>query len=177
MIDTLSGVFLNEAFTMEQAPAAQQAHGGTHDKARPERALTTLQAGRALAAIAVVAFHAHVFYLPERLHPGASISPIFDLGYAGVEYFFVLSGFIMLMVHRGDIGRPARALRFVKKRLLRVLPFYWAVLLGTILLVFAQSSGGPGPLQLLHSIFLVPMAGDRPLIVHQAWTMSHEFLF
>ncbi|WP_353473010.1 acyltransferase [Salipiger sp. H15] len=139
---------------------------------------TTLQAGRAIAAIAVVFFHAHVFFLPERLHPGQSVSPVFDMGYSGVEFFFVLSGFIMFLVHRRDIGQRGAGLRFLVKRVLRILPFYWCVLLGLIALtLLGLGSARLDLARALHAAFLLPMADGSPLLIEPAWTLTHEFLF
>jgi len=54
--------------------------------------LTTLQAGRAIAAIMVVLFHIEIFIFPDRLYPGQGAFKPFEIGYSGVEFFFALSG-------------------------------------------------------------------------------------
>ena len=41
--------------------------------------ITTLQVGRGAAAIAVVMFHANVFFIPKRLHPGQIAGTIFSI--------------------------------------------------------------------------------------------------
>ena len=51
---------------------------------------------------------------------------------SGVDIFFVLSGFIIYFIHAKDIGRPQRIYNFAKKRLSRVYPAYWVVLLGVL---------------------------------------------
>lgn len=148
--------------------------------AASKNSFDTLQAGRALAAIFVVFFHAHVFFIPERLYPGLSISRAFNMGYAGVEFFFVLSGFIMILVHRRDIGVPERAGRFMTKRVLRILPFYWVVTLLLVALLVLQGGASGDRLSLerfLFSMALVPMPDGSPLLIGAAWTLSHEFLF
>lgn len=140
----------------------------------------TLQVGRALAAIAVVFFHAHVFFIPERLYPGLSISRIFDIGYSGVEFFFVLSGFIMMLVHQRDIGIPQQAAVFFKKRFVRIVPFYWVVLFVLIVLLSAQWPESADRLSLetvLYSVVLLPQPSGEPLLIGAAWTLSQEFLF
>lgn len=142
--------------------------------------LTTLQAGRAIAAIAVVAFHAHVFFIPERLYPDQSVSRVFNFGYAGVEFFFVLSGFIMAFVHGPDIGRPDRAAAFLRRRVTRILPFYWVVLLLLVGLLLLQWPGSADRLtvpNIVHSFLLLPKPDGSPFLITAAWTLSHEFLF
>lgn len=165
---------------MSYQDAAASPYNQSQVSEKKGQSLTTLQAGRALAAIAVVCFHAHIYFIPERLYPGASVSRIFNFGYAGVEYFFVLSGFIMLLVHRKDIGSPERANRFAKKRIVRILPFYWVVLLSLFALLLSQwpeTADRLGIQRLLHSFFLIPMPDGSPLLIGAAWTLTHEFLF
>lgn len=53
--------------------------------------LQGLQCGRAVAALLVVIFHANSFLLPNRLYDGLHAGRLFNFGYAGVEFFFVLS--------------------------------------------------------------------------------------
>ncbi len=53
--------------------------------------LDGLQCGRAVATLMIVAFHANVFILPDRLLDGVKASRVFNMGYAGVELFFVLA--------------------------------------------------------------------------------------
>jgi peptidoglycan/LPS O-acetylase OafA/YrhL len=70
--------------------------------------LKSLQACRAAAAILVVLYHTShgIFRLP-RYFEHKPFGPVFDFGFAGVDFFFVLSGFIMMHVHAADIGRPS----------------------------------------------------------------------
>ena len=68
--------------------------------------LKCLQAGRALAALAVVAFHLSTAFSDPR-YGSHSIGQAFTRhGNLGVDFFFVLSGFIILNAHARDIGRP-----------------------------------------------------------------------
>ncbi|WP_194134376.1 acyltransferase family protein [Salipiger mangrovisoli] len=141
---------------------------------------STLQVGRAIAAIAVVIFHANTFFVPQRLHGGDSAARIFDMGYAGVEYFFVLSGFIMVLSHRHQFGDASCAGNFLTKRVVRIIPFYWAVMLVLLAMMLVYPSAADGRFSvenLLHSLFLVPNSDGTPLMIHSAWTLSHEFLF
>ena len=56
----------------------------------------------------------------------------FQFGHAGVDLFFVISGFVILFVHWEDIGRPQRISRYAGRRLTRILPIYWVALALTI---------------------------------------------
>lgn len=139
--------------------------------------LDGIQMGRAIAALMVVVFHANVFYLPDRLYDGGNVSPVLDMGYSGVEFFFVLSGFIMYLVHRRDFGRPERAKRFLWKRLVRIYPLLWFVSGGAIMLA-TLSPDASRPVN-AWTTFTVMTLWPTPqeLLLTPAWTLQHEMLF
>jgi peptidoglycan/LPS O-acetylase OafA/YrhL len=87
--------------------------------------LRTLQAGRGVAAIAVLLYHLNLELVAR--FGGASVSGL-EVGWAGVDFFFVLSGFIIWHVHAGDIGQDGRLGRYLWNRFTRLYPVYWAVL-------------------------------------------------
>jgi exopolysaccharide production protein ExoZ len=141
--------------------------------------LDALQGGRAAAALLVVLYHANDFVLPLRLYEGGIAWKGFGWGYAGVEFFFVLSGFIIAHVHRADIGRPERIGRFLRKRVLRIYPIYWAVLsvllLGYLLVPALAPEAARDPWAVVTSYLLLPDEGRTVLPV--AWTLKHEMAF
>lgn len=143
------------------------------------RRLDGLQAGRAVAALMVVMFHASVFFLPEDYYAGQGGPALFGMGYAGVEFFFVLSGFIMVFVHLRDFGVPSRAPRFMEKRIVRIYPIYWAIYGLLTLAYFAVPRTGPpnarDPEAIITSLLLWPMP-DQP-VLRVAWSLQHEMLF
>lgn len=68
--------------------------------------ISVLQAGRAIAALAVV-FHHAAAYAEENLEPlPAALGALAGRGYLGVDFFFVLSGFI---IYRTNLGKPPTA--------------------------------------------------------------------
>jgi peptidoglycan/LPS O-acetylase OafA/YrhL len=104
---------------------------------------------------------------------------VFKFAHAGVDFFFVLSGFIIFHVHRNDLGNPARFGEYIKRRFVRIFPTYWTVLAfwGLILAVspthdFYERSVGA----VLTSTFLIPVADHNP-ILGVSWTLQHEVLF
>lgn len=141
--------------------------------------LDGLQAGRAVAAIMVVAFHGNIFILPDRLYDGDRASAAFNMGYAGVEFFFVLSGFIMVFAHRRDFGIPARFTTFMAKRIVRIYPIYWIIFAILTVGYLLVPSMGPelarDPVAIATSFLLWPMPYDP--IMSVAWTLKHEMLF
>lgn len=142
--------------------------------------LLTVEAGRAIAALLVVAFHASDAILPTSAYwDGPVFGGFFDFGYAGVEFFFVISGFIIAHVHAGDIDEPGRFGRFARRRLLRIYPLYWLTLSGALLLgVVLARLGARAPAQEvgLASILLVGREPSPPGLA-VAWTLFHEMLF
>jgi peptidoglycan/LPS O-acetylase OafA/YrhL len=143
--------------------------------------LENIQALRAAAVFAVVSFH--VAAITSEWGGSALLKPFLYFGFAGVDLFFVISGFIMVTVHRRDLGNPAYRSTFVRKRFLRIMPTYWIAWLIAAAL-FAWYYGFPPPcygsesatLPLLKSLFLLPSAHEHCLIP-QAWTLNYEMYF
>ncbi|WMJ70873.1 acyltransferase [Stenotrophomonas sp. 24(2023)] len=80
-----------------------------------------LQALRLVAALLVVITHAS-FYTHERLN---SQMPIWSPGAIGVDIFFVISGFVMMLTADSFINRPDGWKVFAARRVLRIVPMYW----------------------------------------------------
>ena len=79
---------------------------------------------RALAIVIVIIFHLQSF-LPNILEP------IADIGWMGVDLFFVLSGFLIgsQLLKPFTQGEPLKLIDFYIRRAYRILPAYFAVLL------------------------------------------------
>lgn len=55
-----------------------------------------------------------------------------------VQYFFTLSGFVMLTAHHQDLAKPKASLRFLRRRSCGIYPVFWLSLL-TPALAFAAA--------------------------------------
>jgi len=143
------------------------------------RQLNFLQVLRGIAAVMVVLFHAHIYVLPHKIQEGKQIFLGFNMGYSGVEIFFVLSGFIMWHIHHLDLGQPSQLGRFVFKRITRIYPTYLLVLAGIVSLYFIIPDSGPENArnipEILLSASLLPTSFLPVLDV--AWTLQYEMLF
>lgn len=148
---------------------------------RPDGSLQSLQVGRGLAAVAVLLYHANLIIgLPK--YYGVQPAEILIAGKAGVEYFFVLSGFVMVIAHWRDLHGEADMAGFIWKRFRRVYPLLWAVLLPLMLLVSLDPSYSPanevGVMDYLSALAIAPVL-DLPvepfLIVE--WSLRYEILF
>lgn len=141
----------------------------------------SLELARGLAAFLVLLFHIDRYYFnTPKYYPGPVLDGLFGFGHAGVEFFFVLSGFIMIWSHWRDLGVPGKVGPFIVKRVIRIYPLVWfctLVLLGMYLAVpNSARSDYRDPLVVLQSLALV---GTFPQISidFPAWTLWHENVF
>jgi exopolysaccharide production protein ExoZ len=140
--------------------------------------LESLQVGRGVAAFMVLVFHSQVFM--RVVHPESVLTRTFGFGRTGVDFFFVLSGFLMVYVHRRDFGMPKRLGLYAYKRLTRIYPVYWvlcAVLIPIVLLApwVMQNQGKSTLATLLMSVFLIPHDGAR--LIGITWSLEYELMF
>ncbi|WP_428969710.1 acyltransferase family protein [Sphingomonas sp. Xoc002] len=125
---------------------------------------------RAIAAIWVVVFHQF------RGH-----GPLFAMGSHGVDIFFVISGFIMVIMTDARAVTPGR---FLLDRATRILPLYYVATLTAYLIVAVGlhfHGAIASPLFLLKSLLFIPthnaaMPGIYPM-VYLGWTLNFEMFF
>lgn len=133
--------------------------------------LLSVQYLRGLAALFVVISHTnHKIYQIDGTKPDW-----FSIGAAGVDLFFMISGFIMCHVTE---GRTINPISFLTARVKRIIPLYWALTLLAMLIYIIRpdlvnSSGGETTI--LHSFTLLPV-GEK-FLIQNGWTLSFEFLF
>lgn len=127
--------------------------------------------------MAVAAGHAaqlEIRYLPDPL-----MSPVWMMGFSGVDLFFVISGFVMVHV-TGPRGRPSERIsgHFLLARLTRIFPPYWLYTLLALAGVLLIPSLGDGRIEagpLIRSVLLIPDWTQPFLPV--GWTLIHELYF
>jgi peptidoglycan/LPS O-acetylase OafA/YrhL len=140
---------------------------------RPPHRLSGIEASRGVAAGLVVLYHV-ARHLDKG--PGApTLRSLLQFGHAGVDFFFVISGFIILFVHYGDIGRPDRLAHYVARRFTRLMPTYWVALTLAVAFALAGTHGAPSLANLIWSASLLP--SNRETILGVAWTLQFEILF
>jgi peptidoglycan/LPS O-acetylase OafA/YrhL len=101
-----------------------------------------------MAALAVVVHHA---LLSTQAFVGTLPTPLaalLNMGYLGVDFFFVLSGFIIMHAHMDDVRTRAAWKRYALKRLSRIYPAYLPIGLALIglyaLMPGLSAAGGEG---------------------------------
>ena len=139
----------------------------------PATKLSSVEALRGVAAVAVVLSHTarHV----NKAYSAPGLITLFQSGHAGVDLFFVISGFIILYVHHPDVGHSGRLGHYLGRRFSRVMPLYWVALLVTIGLGAAGSHVIPSAPVLAWSAFLLPSMSEPILGI--AWTLQYEVVF
>ncbi len=152
--------------------------------------LQSVQILRGLAAILVLLFHLFGIRQQGIVESGGAV-PIGGLvanGFAGVDLFFVISGFIMVYVTQGVVGGPSRAASFLFARTTRIYPLWWMcslVLGGYFVAVYGLPSNSAewqtvignenSTAYFVKSFLLVPQpAYPLPAV---GWTLIHELYF
>ncbi len=102
--------------------------------------IAVLQVLRAIAALTVVFGHAQHDALVSAMRAGQEFTRNHALPWgAGVDLFFVISGFIMVHASERLFGREGAAREFALRRLIRIVPLYW--LLATAYFILASQFG------------------------------------
>jgi len=132
--------------------------------------LRSIQYLRAFAALSVVLFHSLQW---------ARID--FDIGAAGVDVFFVISGFVMW---RSTEDHDLKPLEFLRRRAIRIVPLYWAATLvlagGAALWPARFPEIDPQPWHVLQSLAFLQHrnpAGQPFPVLAPGWTLNYEAAF
>lgn len=103
----------------------------------------------------------------------------------GVDLFFCISGFIMVVTSMTLAGRDGAASQFLVRRAIRLVPLYWVATLAYLLVLWLGTRGLPEQpvTALLSSLFFLPYPVDGmhsgmayPLL-SLGWSLNYEVLF
>lgn len=142
-----------------------------------------LDGHRGLAILLVIGFHAFARWPALIPNDCCAAFPVFQLGWLGVELFFLVSGFVILMT----LERCASASIFLRRRWLRLFP----AMLICSLLIYASApwfherpAGAPEPASLLPGWFFMELSWTRTVFGHvikplesSFWTLYVEVKF
>lgn len=141
------------------------------------RTIEPIQHLRAVAAIGVALHHSIAQVYGNNGHAYGR------LGAAGVDLFFVISGFIMWVT---AINRNEAPAKFVLKRLLRIVPLYWLVTSFVLAIVLIRpqlmrSAGFDAAHALASYLFIAwphpKFTGMFWPVVVPGWTLDYEMFF
>jgi len=142
--------------------------------------LSELTAARGFAAFAVVLFHVDA-YCGQPLR---RVFPIDTLGMLAVDFFFVLSGFVLTHVYETAWGEGRYSHRnFLVRRFARIWPLHFACLMGVGVIVVAGAYVGLRPpwqadlSSFLSNLFLLNASGLSPELSwnQPAWSVGAEW--
>ena len=138
-----------------------------------------IQGLRAIAALMVVSVH--IFQANAPLHTHWARPIVSVVGGAGVDIFFVISGFIIYHVVQRSIssmeieGKRRAVFEFAMKRFVRIYPLYWIVF-GAACLIMAWAPLTEPPHEPMFK--LLALVDNVPNFrVYVAWTLTFEVYF
>lgn len=142
-----------------------------------QQRMDSLQCLRGLAALAVVLFHLRGVEI-KYLQGPALLDDVARYADAGVDLFFVVSGFVMTTVAAGRYTKEGAGSQFLGKRAWRVLPMYWiftTLVVALMAVVPTMVNSSYADQSVLASYLLIPHAQLPVLTV--GWTLVHEAYF
>ena len=148
--------------------------------------IVAIQLMRALAALLVAFGHAQAEAVVMAARVGATFTPVAGaVTGAGVDLFFVISGFVMVYASRNLFAQPGGARAFLTRRIARVAPLYWAAtMLFLVILVAAPNalnSAMPTWGEVFKSFLFIPYARPDSVwtqpVFKLGWTLEYEMFF
>lgn len=142
--------------------------------------LENIQALRGAAALAVVVAHLGGLYAVDPSIPKLQVRA----GVAGVDIFFVLSGFIIAWTTRGE--KWSASPNYIANRFWRIFPLYWLLTIPELpwASIIAYARDGflfPHWDYYLKSAFLIPAFSPGSTLLYPAlnpgWTLIYEMAF
>ena len=147
--------------------------------------LIAIQALRGLAALSVAVLHAQADAGALAEASGLAFVPVARLPFAaGVDVFFVISGFVMVYASRPLFAAPGARTVFLSRRIARIVPLYWAVTAAYIAVAVlapgAVNAPDIGREAILTSLLFIPRLAPDGLIhpiFSLGWTLNYEMAF
>ena len=126
---------------------------------KTQRSFTTLDGLRGIAALAVITRHAAAYFssvsiyvLPNAGAPPISVGPFFE-SYLAVDFFFVLSGFVLAHAYGERLRHGLSAMQFMAIRLIRLYPLYLlSLVISAIVGWESLAHGETSPLELTKNL-------------------------
>ncbi len=154
---------------MRPNPALQNKMSLSRSRSTDQRRLRELDSLRGIAAVCVLLFHLSYHTDPHRQFPIQ-----FPWGHYGVELFFVISGFVILMT----LEKSANLAEFVVSRATRLYPTYWCAVLFTTCVVALLTPEKAVPMTAVAVNLTTVQALARVTNVDPSyWTLTVELVF
>jgi len=137
--------------------------------------LINVQMLRFVAAMLVVFYHTAARIPESSALPYQLFGLVETFGFAGVDIFFVISGYIMVYTTRGRAG-PNQGQQFMRRRFARIYSGYWPFFFAAWLLFGFIRPEHLAESHLLKSFLLWPQSLNLVLL-QLSWTLSFEMYF
>jgi peptidoglycan/LPS O-acetylase OafA/YrhL len=153
------------------------------DTGRANRTYYTVQALRAVAALMVVLDHCIIGWFTRVLHRSTD-SLFWTNGAAGVDIFFAISGFVMIVQLSGLAKHRKPILLFLQRRVTRIVPLYWLSTTLKVAILVAIPVLANDTRITLHNIigsylfiFTPDARNDLFPVIALGWTLNFEMFF
>ena len=149
---------------------------GVPPSSNPSSRLGSVQALRGVAALMVVIAHALASAAYGSGTSQGAFASLAALGAAGVDLFFIISGFVMAL---GIDQNPRPAPAFIRDRILRIAPLFW-ILSGLTFVLLMPELGKDGLSIWLNTVLIIPLFDGmtyHPPLLFVGWTLAFELCF
>jgi len=137
---------------------------------------------RFIAALSIVIYHFGDTFFPFNIR---LLAPIFKHANLGVSYFFILSGFVMIIAY-GKENKEVEPGKYLKNRAARILPLYYFAMVCMLVyylirtnILNISSDYLPSYMDGLLNLFLIQswIPAKATTLNTPAWSLSVEMLF
>jgi peptidoglycan/LPS O-acetylase OafA/YrhL len=150
-----------------------------------KRSFVTLDGLRGIAAFAIVTRHAKIYFESVSVNPDINISsytigPFFE-SYLAVDFFFVLSGFVLAHAYGERLTGKMSAIDFMKVRIVRLYPLYFVALIWSVPLIVLTlfSNGFTTAFNFMFALMFLPSAASMTVLYpfnEPAWSLFYELI-
>lgn len=143
--------------------------------------INSIQVLRGIAALIVTIYH-----LKDVIREGdpfkKELDFLFNSGPAGVDLFFVISGFIMVYITRHVSGSVTNVYQFIIKRFIRIWPAYAVITIAYFILQRHIAPDQASLNELILSILFIPASAEVPPFYGYStlpvgWSLNYEIYF
>lgn len=130
---------------------------------------------RFIAAISIVVYHFAMDLFPFREN---GVSFLFRQANLGVSFFFILSGFVMIIAYGGKGKTPINSGKFFMNRLARIYPAYLLALIILVIYMVVRSRSFTGTEFFLNLFVIQTWFPEYALSLNTpGWSLAVEFFF
>lgn len=138
----------------------------------------SLEILRGVGALMVMLLHFNRMVEPYAVN---SFSEWIEVSSMGVDYFFVLSGFLMYYIYQDRFGSREGVAGYYARRVARIYPMFWvSVLIMSALIPLSDSLSYPPATDIAKHVFLIKPNIDElgnGRILGVGWTLEIEMIF